>query len=152
MGKLSRTKGHSFERQVALWFQEAGFPDCRRQLEYHVKDAFGVDLQGTGPFMVQCKRGRTYAPITAIEEVNVEDAGDRRWQRREITPEFAVIEPAFACPILITKADKKPAMAVLPAEEFFKLIRQVYGAEIDLNGVINLTPPKGEAVYWGDPD
>lgn len=69
MGKLSRTKGRNFERQVAIDFQELGLPDARRHLEYQDAEDNGVDLVNTEPFAVQCKRGRQYAPITAIKEI-----------------------------------------------------------------------------------
>lgn len=117
MGKLSRTKGHSFERSVAHQFTEIGFPEARRQLEYHVKDALGVDLQCTEPFAVQCKRGRQYAPITAIEEIQL------------IRPFYGYIpgeKTLGQIPLLITKADNKPAMAVLPWEELRRMIKQLY--------------------------
>jgi hypothetical protein len=124
MGKLSRTKGHSFERLVAQWFQDAGWPDARRQLEYHVKDALGVDLQETSPFLVQCKRGRTYAPITAIEEIVPHVTIPAENVPRVLERGYVWAMPKI--PLLVTKADNKPAMVALPAEDFFKLIRLAY--------------------------
>ncbi len=115
-GTLSRTKGHSFERDIAIDFQELGWTDARRQLEYHIKDALGVDLQGTEPFAVQCKRGRQYAPITAIEEI---------MQRVWIHDSGGVIK-IETVPLLITKADRKPTMAVLPWVELKKLLKMAY--------------------------
>lgn len=130
MGRMQRTKGHSFERTVAEWFREAGFPDARRQLEYHVKDALGVDLQGTEPFLVQCKRGKTYAPINAILEIKADDHakafGSKRCKGTFKDGDFVITKVVPGCPVLITKADRSTAMAVLPAEEFFKLVRLAY--------------------------
>lgn len=51
----SRKKGHGFERKVAQDMRTIGYPDARRQLEYHKDDANGVDLQNTPPFKIQCK-------------------------------------------------------------------------------------------------
>ena len=43
-----------------------GFKEARRQLEYHEKDANGVDLQGTGQFAVQCKALNTTPNIPQV--------------------------------------------------------------------------------------
>ncbi len=100
MGRKSRTKGHSFEREMANLFRLV-FPDARRQLEYHVKDANGVDLQGTGRYRVQCKRCKKYASITAINEIRAEPG---------------------TIPVLVTRGDNCKAMAVLPLDELITLI------------------------------
>lgn len=104
MSKLSRTKGHSFERTCAQDFQEMGWQDARRHLEYQDGEADGVDLMNTPPFLIQCKRGKGYAPINKIFEIKKND-----W-----TEDFI--------PVLITKADQKPTMAVLPWAELQKLM------------------------------
>ena len=102
MGKLSRTKGLSFERQIAIKLREI-FPNARRHLEYQSEEANGVDLVNTGAFRIQCKKLKKYAPITCIEEV--------------------VCDPVMGdIPVLITAGDNKPAMAVLPLDDFLKLI------------------------------
>jgi len=102
MGKSQRTKGHQFEREIARMFREIGFPDARRQLEYHEDDAQGVDIQGTGEFKIQCKRHKKYVPVNKIEEIqNLSE---------------------HETPILITKADRKEAMAVLPLKDLLELI------------------------------
>lgn len=100
MSKLSRTKGHGFEREVARAFVAAGYDGARRQLEYHINDAQGVDLQGTGSWRVQCKRGRKYANPNKIEEI------------KDLTGK----------PVLVTRADDKPALAVMRLEDFLALI------------------------------
>jgi len=103
VGKLSRTKGHSFERNIAQDFQEIGFPDARRHLEYQQREANGCDLSGVEPFKVQCKRKKSYSPITAIFEVTANrDAGE--------------------IPLLITKGDRQETMAVLPWSELKRLL------------------------------
>ena len=68
MGKLSRTKGHSYEREVAIVFREV-FPNAKRKLEYQLDECTGVDLENVGPFLIQCKRLKKYAPISKIKEV-----------------------------------------------------------------------------------
>ncbi len=106
MGKLSRTKGHSFERLVAILLRPIFF-GARRHLEYHERDANGVDLINTGAYKIQCKRGRKYASISAIKEITFD----------ELMGEV---------PILVTKADGEPILAVLPLDELIHLLKQIH--------------------------
>lgn len=103
-GRMSRRKGHSFEREIASRLRVV-FPDARRQLEYHADDARGVDIQGTGAFKIQCKRGRSYASINKINEVQCERAlGD--------------------VPILVTQGDFTEPMVALYFEDFLLLLKR----------------------------
>lgn len=101
-GKRSRTKGHSFEREIAKTLRDL-FPNSRRHLENHKEDArFGTDIVGIEPFRIQCKKLKKYAPITCIEEVNADRC-------------------LGEIPVLITAGDKKEPMAVLPFEDFLSM-------------------------------
>jgi hypothetical protein len=102
MGKLSRTKGHSFEREVAIALRPV-YPEARRHLEYQDAEANGVDLINTGPYRVQCKRGRKPSPISAIKEITAD----------ELMGEV---------PVLVTQGDRDRVYAVIPFEEFLFLI------------------------------
>lgn len=101
VGKKSRTKGHSFERDCAQDLRVV-FPKARRHLEYQDGEANGCDLEHTGGYRFQCKRLQKYAPIERIFEVK-HDPGD--------------------VPVLVTRADAKPAMAVLPWADFISLLK-----------------------------
>lgn len=103
MGKLSRTKGHSFERWVANKMKKI-FPEARRHLEYQDAEAFGVDIANTGIYKIQCKRGKRYASLSAIEEIQIDpiDGG---------------------IPLLVTKGDNKEPLVCLPFEHFLHLIK-----------------------------
>lgn len=104
MGKMSRTKGHSFERAVAAALRVV-FPGARRQLEYHENDCLGIDIAETGLFKIQCKAWAKYAPIACIFEIRCDrQLGD--------------------IPVLITKGNKLEPMAVLPLDDFIRLISQ----------------------------
>jgi hypothetical protein len=104
-GKRSRDKGLNFEREIAKIFrEELGYENARRHLEYNAIDAKGYDLDDVGPFKVQCKRLKQWAPISKIEEVQLEDHED--------------IE------MLVTKGDKKPIMAVLPFRKLIALLKK----------------------------
>lgn len=106
-GRHARNKGYGFERWVANALKGL-YPEARRQLEYHENDCKGIDLANTGPFKIQCKKLRKYARIVMIEEV--------------------VCDSVFGdIPVLITAADNKPAMAVLPLTEFIRLVESTNG-------------------------
>lgn len=102
LGKLSRTKGYGFEREIAVALRPL-FPDARRRLENHRDDANGVDLMNVGRYQVQCKRGRKYANPNRIEEVTFNEFLDE-------------------VPVLITAGDRKPTLVVIPLEEFMRLV------------------------------
>ena len=101
MGKLSRTKGHSFEREVAKKLRRLGlFPNAKRKLEYQEDECIGVDLENTGPFAIQCKRYKKYPPMNKIFEV---DDGTKM-------------------PVLWCKEDRGPELVVLKADDFISLL------------------------------
>jgi hypothetical protein len=101
MGKLSRNKGVNYEREIARKFSKL-FPKARRQLEYHEDDANGVDIQGTGKLKIQCKRGKKYAPITKIRE----------------------IQPS-GIHLLVTKADRERDIVCLYLDDFLAIIEDI---------------------------
>lgn len=101
-GKSARVKGFSYERLIASHFKLIGYPHAKRKLEYQVSDELGIDLDNTGIYNVQCKRLKKYASISMIEEVPHQEG---------------------KVPVLITKADNKPSMVVIPLEHFLELVR-----------------------------
>lgn len=103
MSKLSRTKGHSFERWVAIQMRRI-YPKARRHLEYQDSQAFGVDIAECGEYLIQCKRGRKYASMKAIEEIQV-----------------CPIEGGI--PVLVTKGDNKEPLVAMHFSHFIKLVK-----------------------------
>jgi hypothetical protein len=95
-GKTSRTKGHSFERDIAIKLRGV-FPKACRQLEY--QEGLGVDLANTGVMRIQCKAYKKYAPLAKIEE-----AGDT------------------GIPALVTKGDRKPILIALRLDDFLAIL------------------------------
>lgn len=99
-GKRSRTKGHSFEREVAnvlkpLW------PDAKRHLEVQASEAQGYDLDNTEPFRIQCKRGARYAPISKLTEPIIPDGSS-------------------LMPMLITKGDRTRTVVSMYLDDFLQ--------------------------------
>jgi hypothetical protein len=103
-GGRSRRKGHQFERDVAISLRDI-FPEARRHLEYQDQEANGVDLIETGHFRFQCKKLKSYAPVSTIDEIE----SDR--MLGEI-------------PVVVTAADDEPWMAVLHFDDLLSLIRE----------------------------
>lgn len=102
--KMARTKGHSFEREIAKRLRVV-FPEARRHLEYQDQEANGVDLVQTGYYRVQCKRGRKYAALTAIGEVTHDP----------LLGEVAV---------LVTKGDFGDILVAFSLDEFVRLLKK----------------------------
>ena len=71
MGKLSRTKGHSFEREIANKLKSI-FPEARRAVEDAVVNK-GIDIANSEPFFIQCKRYKGSVPMSKLEEVVVKE-------------------------------------------------------------------------------
>ena len=102
MGKKERDKGHNYERYIARELKKSGlFPEARRHLEYQDGEANGVDLINTGTLAIQIKCRQTYVPVNTIDE----------------------IDDPTRIPIVITKADRKRAMAIIPWSELLKIMK-----------------------------
>lgn len=110
-GKMSRTKGHGFERWLAKrWRDLKLYLDAKRKLEYQASDIDGCDLQNTGIFNVQCKRYKKYVNPSKIEEITKEEG----------------------IKILVTKADKKAPIVCLYLEDFETLVKALKAKGITL--------------------
>lgn len=101
--RRSRNKGHSFERELAILLRPL-FPNARRHLEYQDQEANGVDLVETGDFRFQSKKCKAYVSINTIHEIQCD----------RLLGEV---------PVLVTAADRAPAMAVLYLDDLLALIR-----------------------------
>lgn len=62
MGKSQRTKGATFEREIAHRFRDAVGVDCKRNIG-QARDG-GNDLD-VGPLVVECKRRKTLTTLRA---------------------------------------------------------------------------------------
>lgn len=106
-GAHSRTKGHSFERNVAKLFREEGiFPEAERHLEMQMSQCSGYDLDNTGKLKIQCKAYKKYAPLSKIDEA------------------------ASSCvdgeiPVLITKGDRLRPIVALYLDDFIKMLKDI---------------------------
>lgn len=128
MGKMSRTKGHGYERQVAQFFRVI-FPGACRQLEY--QEGLGVDLMNTGNLRVQCKRGKDYAPINKLDEAR----------------------GPTGIPVLVTQADRKESLVALRLVDFLEILRNpIYALGANPNVLVPLeaSPDEPNAIYPAD--
>lgn len=99
MSKSQRTKGHNFERWTVRQFKPL-YDDAQRNLD-DVHGASGVDVYA-GPWRIQCKSYKAYAPISKISEIQ-EDG----------------------LPLLVTKGDYMEPMAVLPLSLLLEILNDV---------------------------
>lgn len=105
-GANSRKKGLTFENTIATKLAHI-YPKACRHLEYQkFKAAKKMDLEGTGPWVIQCKNKQKYESPKTIHETPVEDG---------------------QYPVLVTKANKEPILAVIPFEVLVMLIEIAEG-------------------------
>ena len=106
-GKTALKKGKAFEREVAQLLGHI-YPEAKRHLEFQADEAAsGVDLSNTGPFKIQCKNYQNYVSVSTIFEVKLLEEGD--------------------IPVLLTKGNRLPTMAVLPFEHLIYLMEIANG-------------------------
>lgn len=122
MSKYARQKGHGFEREIAKDFRELGFTDAMttrnaRGGDWSRSDN-GTDLKGTEPYAVQCKRLQGYCSVNTIEEI-----GQQYPAIDKLLKDFTGKGDSHI-PLLLTKANNKPTMAVIPWEDLKELIKK----------------------------
>ena len=104
MSKAARRKGISFEQEIARRFQQVGYKQARRHLEVQMQESgTGIDLLGTGPFRVQCKKTKKYVSLNTIKEIVSER-------------EFGDI------PVLIAAGDHQEPLATMYLDDFFRMV------------------------------
>jgi len=101
-GAGARKKGLDHEREVVNKLKKY-FPKAERAMVGSYYDNNGVDVRGVGKLLIQCKRNRKYAPITAIEEIQISNG----------------------IPILWTRADRKRSVVCMYEEDFLKIIGDI---------------------------
>lgn len=104
MSKSQRTKGHSWEREVARRFREIGFSEAKRGLQTRGGAAECPDVHA-GPFDVECKVGKR-PPIRQALDTATEHA--RRGQ----------------IGIAVIKEDRKPPFVVIGLDDFLDLVQE----------------------------
>ncbi len=96
MGKMSRNKGASFEREIAK-VMRAVWPDARRGGGDQAGPMGRPDVDGT-PYWIECKR---YANVTrAIVKGAHQQAQDAAIRARDSRPV-----------LVVTRSDRRPAVA-----------------------------------------
>jgi len=113
MGKLSRTKGASFERTVAEAFRVAGFADARRGLSQTRNGAEVPDVQGVDGLWLECKHRIRVNVREALEqaEVSARLSGDP-W-----------------IPVAVTKENRTRVAATLWFSDFLAFLTRLREAE-----------------------
>lgn len=106
--KGARAKGLQFEREIANDLYPV-FPEAKRQLEYQTDENAGTDVANTDILQFQCKNKQNYVPVSTIDEVRLRSPNH--------------------IPVVITKGNRQPAMAILPWKDLLRFIMIAYGNE-----------------------
>lgn len=106
-GRAARTKGHSFEREVAILLRQID-KGARRNVEE--TQVSGLDIKTSLPLGIQCKRFKNW----------------------HITPEAALLQAASASephqtPVLISKIDHKEATVTMYLYDWFDWCKRLFG-------------------------
>jgi hypothetical protein len=105
MGKLSRTKGANFEREMVQRFIEVFGPDAvRRGFQY--RDGSEVADVVTPCLWVECKRGRKTNIKAALRQAIEASQGKGLW------------------PVAVCRDDQEDATVTLTLEDFLDLMRE----------------------------
>lgn len=108
-GKNAVRKGKAFERDVANLLGHV-FPEAKRNLEFQADEAIhSKDIAGTDVYKIQCKNYQNYVNPSVIFDVKLSSQED--------------------VPVLVTKGNKLPPMAVLPLGDFISLLEIKYGVQ-----------------------
>lgn len=118
MGKLQRTKGAVYEREIAERFSAAVGVPIKRNIG-QARDG-GNDLD-VGPLVVECKRRKTLTTIEGWMAQARAAAG-----RRSVDPsDFRPI------PVVVCRADQGMSHVVLELNDFLLLVQDLLAAEIN---------------------
>jgi len=114
MGKMSRTKGITYEQSIVKKFKGI-FPEIKRHFEFRGSDAYGVDFDNSANLRIQAKRRKAYAPVSTLDEIQ-DDSGIK---------------------VVVTKADRKPDVVILYLEDFIRILEDIGTVYCDPNSDSN---------------
>lgn len=103
MSRAQRDRGSRFEREVVDAAKAAGFPDATRTSDGRHQRTRG-DIAGVPGVSLECKRTEAFS-IRAAWKQAVDQAGDTD------------------LPVVVTRWDTGPALAVLPLDELLALLK-----------------------------
>lgn len=116
IGKRSRNKGSTFERQVASDFRPV-FPGAKRaglrQTQSGAHDA--PDVSGCEPFWIETKHGKKTNPRAALAQ-----AENALRQHTNNLPDAS--KPIYEWPVAVCKDDRKTPFVVMELSDFLELL------------------------------
>lgn len=116
MGKLSRTKGHAWEREVCEMIREATKREAKRTLN-ETRDGNCGDIQADLPLAIQCKVGARPDIYGAVREAS-EVAGGKK---------------DYAVAVIRRNGAGRRApddLAVLPLADFLEIVGTLTGTKV----------------------
>lgn len=116
MSAYQRTKGHNWERKMASWFRDRGFPQAKRGLQTQPSYK-PPDIEGTS-WWVECKVGARPNILAAIRQAQ-EDL--QKAQEGGFGAEYV------GGPMVVAKVDREAPTVTMSLEAFEQLLlRNVY--------------------------
>lgn len=104
MGKLSRTKGATGERECVQWALPF-FPDAHRTAPLQAGRPHDYPDVLAGPFAIEVKRGKTIQLWPAWEQAQAQC-------------------PDGLVPIVYARRDREPAIVIMPADVAMRMMRR----------------------------
>ena len=117
MGRLSRTKGASFEREVAAAFRAAGFTDARRGLSQTRDGSEVPDVEGVPELWIECKHRIHCNVQAALKQAEWAMLLNSRCSWRNLAA------------VTVTKDNRAEPIASLYLRNFLELLRRLREAE-----------------------
>lgn len=113
----NRTKGHNFERELAIVFRALGFSYCKTSRQAsRLYDDSGIDLWGI-PYLVQAKKVKAsinYGKLIKEIEGRVEK-------------NFPPGSPEREHPIVIFHRKEKDKLVIMKENDFINLLKKIHG-------------------------
>lgn len=104
MGKMSRQKGKGGERELAQLLRGKGFSEARRGVQYQ-GGPDSPDVVGVPGWHIECKRTERLQLYPALAQATLE-------------------RPINTAAVVLHRANGKPWVAIMDAEDFFALLRR----------------------------
>jgi len=118
MGKMQRTKGAAYEREVAKILSERLGRPTKRMLG-QARDG-GHDLEQIGPWLFECKRRAKIAVYDWIHQIAKAATG------------------TWAAPIVIARADNEQSIVIMRLDDWLDMARAVLEREKDRAEAVSL--------------
>lgn len=114
MGKMQRTKGATYEREVAATISSRLGRPTKRMLG-QARDG-GHDLEQVGPWLFECKRRAKIAVYEWLDQVAK-------------ACKYTANQPGGQTPVVIARADNRKSIVIMDFEDWLAMAKDVLELE-----------------------